>query len=501
MHGTTLSWLVVLLLMICGCTVGPDYRRPGLATPGRWAQDSKGVSPGPLVDVQWWTLFKDPELTSLIQRAVLANHDLRIALGRVRQARAERAVAAGRGYPEVDATGSYTLLKRNFSLFGAGAGGAGGAGTGTGGISGNHLSLYQLGLDATWELDVFGGIRRAVEAADANVAASVEGLRDTLVTLLGEVATDYISVRGNQRRIEIALQNVEVERQTVALVRGQLEAGLGTSLQVAQAEALLAATEAQILPLQTSVKRSIHALGVLLAVEPEALLEELQSPGAIPPEPPDVPIGLPSDLLRRRPDVRRAERQLAASNALIGAAVAALFPAFSLTGAAGYQATRTSQLFTSKSTFWNVGPSITWPLWNAGRYRAQVQVQTALQEQALAAYEKTVLTALQDVEDALVSYANGQAARDVLNRQVAANQQASDIAEDLYRRGLVDFLNVLQSQGSLYQAQDLFAQNEQQVATSLVALFKALGGGWEAPPEPTAEQRANQPATASRVPQ
>lgn len=293
------------------------------------------------------------------------------------------------------------------------------------------------------------------------------------------MATDYVTVRGSQRRIEIARENIAVQRQTVELTQGQFEAGLGTSLQVAQAQAVLASTEAQIPPLETSVRQSIHALGVLLGSPPETLLEELSPAGPIPPTPPEVPIGLPSDLLRRRPDVRRAERQLAAATAQIGVATADLFPSFSLTGTLGYESTKGSNLFSSGNRYWTAGPSVSWPVFDAGKVRANIRVQTALQEQALATYESTVLTALEDAENAIVAYGNSRTARAALTRAVEANRQAVQMSRDLYQKGLVGFLNVLQSESSLYQSEDLLIQNEQQIATSLVALFKALGGGWE----------------------
>jgi NodT family efflux transporter outer membrane factor (OMF) lipoprotein len=218
---------------------------------------------------------------------------------------------------------------------------------------------------------------------------------------------------------------------------------------------------------------------VLLGSEPQSLLQELSPPGPLPPEPPNVPVGLPADLLRRRPDVRRAERELAAATAQIGVAVADLFPKLSLTGAYGYQSTKSSNLFSSGSQFWNIGPSLSLPLFHGGQIRGNIQVQTALQKQALATYENTVLTALQDVENSIVAYAEAQASRTALTQAVRASQEATQISQDLYEKGLTDFLNVLQSESALYQAEDRLIQNEQQALTSLVALFKALGGGWE----------------------
>ena len=463
-----------------GCAVGPDYHRPETPVPESWAETSDTLTAAPVSMVQWWTVFGDPPLDRLVDRALSSNKSLQLTEARILQARAQRIVAASTGLPMLNATGSYTRLKRSSNAFSFSTGGVSGTtgsvGPGAFGFSGD---LFQAGLDASWEIDVFGGVRRAVEAANANIGAAQEDFRDTLVTLLGEVATNYFQIRGNQRRIAVAIENIDIQRKTVELAQGRFQAGLGSRLEVVQAEALLATTESQIPPLETTVKQSIHQLGVLIGSEPDALLQELSPPGPLPPEPPDVPIGLPSDLLRRRPDIRRAERQLAAATAEIGVAVADLFPKLSLTGAYGYQSTKTSNLFSSGSQSWNAGPGLSLPIFRGGQIRGNIQVQTALQKQTLATYENTVLTALQDVENSIVAYAEAQAARASLGRAVSANQEATRISQDLYEKGLTDFLNVLQSEGALYQAQDRLIQNEQQALTSLVALFKALGGGWE----------------------
>jgi NodT family efflux transporter outer membrane factor (OMF) lipoprotein len=479
------AWLGILLsLLAVGCTVGPNYRRPETPVAQTWAEASDGLAAEPVTLAQWWTLFRDDQLDSLVDRAVQSNKDLQLAEARIRQARAQRRVTASSGLPTLNATGSYSRIKRSSafsSTFGAGT--TGGTAGFFGGAGSGALDLFQTGLDATWEIDVFGGVRRSVEAANASIAASQENLNDALVTLLGEVATNYFQLRGNQRRIEIARQNIETQRQTVELAQGKFKAGLGSRLEVVQAEALLATTESQIPALDAAAKQSIHQLGVLLGSEPGALLQELSPPKPMPPAPPDVPIGLPSDLLRRRPDIRRAERQLAAATAQIGVAAADLFPRLSLTGSAGYQSTKSSRLFEPGSQFWSYGPGLTLPLFSGGRIRGNIQVQTALQEQALITYESAVLTALQDVENAIVVYADTQAAHDALARAVDANRQAAQISHDLYQKGLTDFLNVLQSEGALYQVEDQLMQNEQQTLTALVALFKALGGGWQIPPE------------------
>ncbi len=478
-------WLV-LAVLAAGCTVGPDYHRPETSVPASWAETADTITAGPVNVGQWWTVFQDEQLDRLVEQALRFNKSLQFAEARILQARAQRMIAASTGLPMLNASGSYARLSRSTNAFSFTSAGAGTTPGGTGGAGFvRQGDLFQAGLDASWEIDVFGGVRRAVEAANANIAAAQEDFRDTLVTLLGEVATNYFQLRGNQRRIAVARENIDIQRKTVELTQGRFEAGLGSRLEVAQAEVLLATTESQIPPLETAVKQSIHQLGVLIGAEPETLLQELSQPGPLPPVPPEVPVGLPSDLLRRRPDVRRAERQLAAATAEIGVAVADLFPKLSLTGAFGYQSTKGSNLFSPGSQFWMGGPGLSLPIFQGGQIRGNIQVQTALQEQTLATYENTVLTALQDVENSIVGYAEAQAARESLARAVRASQEATQIAQDLYQKGLSDFLNVLQSESALYQAQDRLIQNEQLALTSLVALFKALGGGWElVAPEP-----------------
>ena len=332
---------VLLLLLLGGCAVGPNYHRPETPVPENWVEVSDGITAAPINVIQWWTVFHDLQLDSLVDRALRSNKSLQLAEARILQARAQRIVAGATGLPMLDASGSYTRFQRSNNAFSLASGGTTGTTTGT--SSSSFLArgdLFQAGLDASWEIDVFGGVRRAVEAANADIGAAQEDFRDTLVTLLGEVATNYFQLRGNQRRIAVAVENIDIQRKTVELTQGRFQAGLASRLEVAQAEALLATTESQIPPLETTVRQSIHQLGVLLGSEPEALLPELSPPRAMPPAPPEVPAGLPSDLLRRRPDIRRSERQLAAATAQIGVAVADLFPKLSLTGSYGFQSTQ-----------------------------------------------------------------------------------------------------------------------------------------------------------------
>jgi len=474
---TVRSAFVALVMLAGGCAVGPNYQRPDTPVPPAWteAQDA-GITARAAELTHWWTAFDDAMLNSLVERAVQSNLDLRLAEARIREARAARGVAAAGAWPTADVSGSYSRNRASQNALGSPSQGAVAAPS-----SGADLdqSLYRTGFDASWEIDVFGGVRRSVEAADARIEASVEDRRDTLVTLLGDVGKNYIDLRGFQRRLTVARANLKAQQETLDLTKVRFQAGLANDLDVAQAEAQVNTTAAQIPTLESSLKQATHRLGVLLGLEPGALWSELSNEAPIPALPSEVLAGLPSELLRRRPDIRRAERQLAAATAEIGAATADLFPKFSLTGAAGLQSVSASDWFTGRSRFWSIGPTVSWTIFDAGRIRANIEIRNAQQEQALRQYEKAILTALEDVENSLVNYSREQARYRSLVDAVAANRRAVEMANELYVRGLNDFLNVLDTQRSLLLSENDLAQSEATMASNLVALYKALGGGWE----------------------
>jgi outer membrane protein, multidrug efflux system len=464
---------VLFLVLFAGCAVGPDYEEPKLAMPGGWQEaQQKGVDIRPVEMARWWTTFNDPLLNSLVERAVKSNLDLRIAEARIREARASRAVVASGAWPTVDVSASYKRNRTSENALALGSLAPQGGGN-------LEQDLFKTGFDASWEIDVFGGVRRGVEAADATLAASVESRRDVLVTLLGDVAKNYIDLRGFQRRLAVARANLKAQQDTLELTRIRFQAGLTSDLEVAQAEAQASTTMAQIPTLESALKQAAYSLDLLLGLSPGALWNDLANETTIPSLPPEVLVGLPSDLLRRRPDIRFAERQLAASTAQIGAAMADLFPKFSLTGAAGLQSISASDWFTGRSRYWSIGPTISWPIFDAGRIRANIEVRNAQQEQSLTQYEKTVLAAFGDVEKSLVNYSREQARQQALTNAVASNRRAVEMANELYVRGLNDFLNVLDTQRSLYATENDLAQSEAAMASNLVALYKALGGGWE----------------------
>jgi len=382
------SFSVVLGAFLAGCSVGPNYHTPNVALSGGWSEPLEGgVTNQTARATQWWKTFNDPELNSLIVRAVSSNYDLRIAEARLRQARAQRKFYAADFGPTLDATGSYTRQRVSENGLQAVAPGVP-----------LENNLYQAGFDAAWEIDVFGGKRRALEAATADVGASQEDRNDTVVTLLAEVARNYVELRGLQQRLVIARDNIKSQQEALEVTQARFKGGVASELDVTQAAALLASTRSQLPSLETSLKQTMHQLAVLLGQEAGALLAELSEGSPMPPAPPEVPVGLPSELLRRRPDVRRAERQLAAATARIGVQTEELFPKFSLTGVAGLNSVSASDWFTGGSKAWSVGPTVQWRIFDAGRIRANIRVENAKQEEALAVYEKTVLTSLQDVE-------------------------------------------------------------------------------------------------------
>lgn len=468
MRRTTL--LALLLLAPAGCTVGPDHAPPQPPPAEAWPEPLEaGLSPEPVDLREWWAGFGDPLLNSLVGRALDRNLDLRQAAARVRESRAIRGVVAADRLPAVDARGSASQMRSSGNTFG-----------GPGGPPGEESDLYDVGFDATWEIDLFGRVRRAVEAADAELEAAVESQRDARVLLVAEVARNYAEFRSAQARLVIAQQNVQAQQETLDLSRDRLEAGLSSELDTAQALAQLETTRSQIPPLVMAQKAAAFRLDVLLGLPPGTLAPEIES-GELP-VPPDrpLPIGLPAELLRRRPDIRRAERQLAAETARVGVATADLYPRLTLFGSFGLESGDVGDLFSADSRTWSAGPvSVRWPIFDAGRIRSGIRAQEARQEQALLAYERTVLEAYEEVANALVAYARVRERRDSLARAVQADQLAVDLASDLWRRGLTDFLNVLDTQRALFALQDQLAESQAQVTTSLIALYKALGGGWE----------------------
>jgi len=428
---------------------------------------------------QWWSTFNDPLLTTLISRAVASNLDLRLAVARIREARAVRGVVAPDSQPQVAASGAYTRIRRSTNTIVLPTDPASAS---LANLFERDSDLFQIGFDARWELDLFGGVRRAVEAAQADIDAALAEHQTVLVSLLGEVARNYLELRGAQAQLAITRDNLAAQQDTLNLSRVRFQAGLSNELDVVRAEAQVATTVSQLPALESQARQTIHRLGVLLGQEPGSLSAELASTAPLPPPAPEIAVGLPVDLLQRRPDIRHAERALAAATARVGVATADLYPRLALTGILGLQSMQLSDLPQTASQFWAFAPSIRWPIFDAGRIRANIHVQDARQEQALVRYEQTVLTALEDVENALAAYSQEQVRQRSLAAAVEAQRHAVALANELYTKGLSDFLNVLDAQRSLLAAESQRVQSNTALSSHVVALYKALGGGWE--PEP-----------------
>jgi NodT family efflux transporter outer membrane factor (OMF) lipoprotein len=445
--------------------VGPDYVRPDTPVSATWHTELKGGLSGGEMDPQtlaaWWKTLNDPELSRLIDRAVLGNLDLKKALARVREARARRGIAKADLFPTLDATGSATWSRTSKD---------------TG--SGKTNDFYAAGFDAGWELDIFGGVRRSVEAAESDLQATQEDLRNILVSLLAEVALNYIDVRTSQVQIAVAEENLEAQSETYQLTQWRCEAGLSDELAVQQARYSLENTRSLIPALRTALEEAMNRIAVLLGEQPGRVHPELEKQEPIPVTPLNAAVGVPADLLRRRPDVRQAERQLAAQTARIGVATADLYPKFTLSGSIGLEALSLTNLSSSGTWTLSGGPRMSWAIFKGGAIRQNIEVQSALQEQYLIAYESAVLSALEEVENALVAYAEVQQRRQSLSEATEAARKAVALAQHKYQAGLTDFNNVLDAQRSLLSFQEQLAQSEGNVTSNLVRLYKALGGGW-----------------------
>ncbi len=465
-------WIIPRIVMVItsaalwvGCSVGPDYEPPLEQTPEGWhAELSEGLigTPAdPKLLAHWWQSFNDPLLTSLVERAVKGNLDLKEAGARVREARARRGLSNADRFPTLTASGAATKTRSSAA---------------TGGSS--ETNFYAAGFDTSWELDLFGGVQRSVEAADADLEAAREDLYDVLVSLTSEVALNYIEVRSYQTRLAIAKANQKAQEETYQRVVNRHKAGLTNPLDVEQARYNLENTRSDIPNLHSGLAEAKNRLAVLLGLKPGILEDELREEKAIPVPPLEVAIGMPAEALRRRPDVRRSEQELVSQTARIGVATADLYPKFTLVGSIGLEALSSHSLFQSGSRTTGIGPSVSWNIFDAGRVRQNIEVETAKQEQALIRYESAILNALEEVENALVAYADEQVRRDALLVASQASERAVNLAQNQYQAGLTDFQNVLEAERSLLSFQDQLAVSEQRITANLIRLYKALGGGW-----------------------
>lgn len=451
--------LLALWLAVCsGCAVGPDYLRPDLATPSAWRAEGAAAAAAADSDAAlaaWWERFGDTRLSALVERAARQSVELRLADARVRERLALRGVAGGALWPGLDAGAD--------------------ASWNTGDAPDSSLAA----LTALWELDVFGGLRRGLEAADADLGAAIEDRRALLLALVGSVATTYVELRGLESRIATVGRNLAAQQETRSLTEAQQRAGLASDLDVERARAQVSVTAAEIPPLENARRVARNRLAVLLGAAPGSLDAELAEEAPIPRAPAELVVGVPADLLRRRPDLSRAERELAAATARIGEAKAEYYPRFTLVGSVGLRSEDIAKLVTGGAAFASIGPSITWPVFAAGRIRANVAATDAREEQALARYELALLSALEEAENSLDRHAREQMRRLDLQDAVAANREAVELARRLYANGLGGFLDVLDAERSLLETESRLVQSETAVSTSLVAVYVAVGGGWQ----------------------
>ena len=462
-------WLLGSLLAVTACSVGPKYSKPETPVAANFSNGKHDSFANVEPAIQWWHRFDDSELNHLVDQALANNKDLKIAAARVDEAMALARVAHIALFPTVTSDASYTRTHESrverIPLPG---------------VTGN-TQVLDFGLQETWEIDLWGRVRNSYKAAKADLEANNEQRNDTMVSLISDVGRLYLELRGLQNELAVALQNVQNQKETVELTENLLKGGRGTELDTSRALAQLKTTEATVPPLQSAISKDAHAIAVLLGEQPQVLEKELLRAKPIPSLPTLVRIGKPESLLRRRPDVRVAERSLEAASLRINVATADLFPKVTFNGTVDLQAKNFSGLSGPGSGASSFGPGISWPALDIWRVKALVDVAKAREREQLATYEKTVLTALQETEDALTDYGYQRARRGFLSEAAEASEKAARLARERFKQGAADFLTVLDAERTMLQAQSDLAVSETGTATAIVAVYKALGGGWESP--------------------
>lgn len=451
---------IVISLLLSACVVGPDYVAPKPDLPKQWHNSTtRSEALNAKVLANWWTTFNDPLLARLIERSIHGNFDLKKALARINEARARRGIAKADYFPKINSGAS---TGENYS-----------------GKTEQRTAHYALGLDASWEIDIFGRIARSVESTQAAMEATEASYQDVMVSLVAEVALNYVQMRTSQAQLLVAKQNLLAQTEIYQLALWRWQTGLTNKLDAEQALSSVEQLTAALPNLKNKIAQNQHQLAVLLGVNPASLNAELAINKPIPTANLKITVGVPADVLRQRPDIRQAERELAAQTAQIGVATAALYPKLALSGSIGLDAIKASNLFTTAGLIDSLLGKLTFPIFNAGQIRQAIEVQNAKQEQALANYESVVLTALKDVENALVGIAQEQQRLEDLNRATQTAQRAMALARQQYESGLTDFLNVQQTQRTLLSLQEQQVSSQGQVTTYLISLYKALGGGWK----------------------
>jgi NodT family efflux transporter outer membrane factor (OMF) lipoprotein len=462
------------------CMVGPDYEPPSTAMPAQFREASDTATPSTVpTEIRWWRQLGDARLTELVEKAVTANHGIAVAQARLREARAVRQVAQSLLYPQLG-VGASALRYRTSPAA-------------TPGVSVQEDSLFQIGFDASWVVDLFGGTRREVEAAQASEEAAAAGRRGVVLVVAAETARAYLELRGVQRQLQLDLDILQQQRQTLGITEDRRRAGLASDLEVLRARTEVEGTAAEIPPLQQGSRHYIHLLSTLLGLEPTALSAALEAPAALPAVPEQIAVGIPSDLLRRRPDIAAAERQLAAATAQVGVATAQLFPRVVLGASAGFASREIGDLFNSNSntdpsSYYLAGPSIDWTLFDGGRRRAGIEFAEARVDAAKASYQDTVLRAFREVESSLVAVDRARVRITDLDRLAATARQSADIARRDYERGILDQLTVLDAQRQANRAELLLSDGQVSLLVNVITLYKALGGGWEVAEPASGEQ-------------
>ena len=469
------------------CAVGPNYREPAIAARDEWqAQSQARTGADTATLASWWTTLNDPTLNQLIDRAVKENKSVKQAVARVIESRARRSATAAGFFPSIGSSAGGTRSRSDSSGFGADLG----SGLGSDADGGTRTTeTFSSGLDASWELDIFGGTRRSLEASTASLAASEADLRDVLVTLLGDVALSYVNVRTTQSRLNYAERSLRAQREVMDITGWRAQSGLATELDVEQAKANYAQTRAQIPSLESSLNTSKNRLAVLTGQQPGALTETLNERKPIPVAPADIVSSVPAEVVRRRPDVRSAERRLAAQTAQVGVATAALYPRLSLSGSIGVSAGSASDLLSDNLGTSRYGLSLSMPIFRAGELRQNINAQNAVVDQALANYEATVLGVYEEVENALTAWVNEQRRHAALVEAVSSARLAYELSVVQYNSGLVDFQTVLTADRQLISSEDALAVSDGEITSNLVRLYKALGGGWSVFPSTAALAR------------
>jgi NodT family efflux transporter outer membrane factor (OMF) lipoprotein len=471
-RSTGIAWVILLTgsTLSGGCAmVGPDFEPPQAELPTQWNAPDTAVSEQQPADYsQWWQVFRDPVLDTLVETARNQNLSLQIAGLRVLEARAQLGIVTGSLYPQSQTvSGNYSYNRGRETV-----------------LTDRYFSQAGVGFDAAWEMDFWGKFRRSLESADASLLASVASYDDVLVTLTAEVARNYVLIRTLEERIRLARENIAIQQRSLELTTNQFETGSVTELDMQQATTQLRNTEATVPALQISLDKSRHALSILMGMPPQDLANMLGSGGVIPTAPAEVAMGIPAELLRRRPDIRQAELQAAAQSAQVGVASAELLPAFSLFGSFGWNVNNAGQdslgdLFDANSFAFSTGPAFNWKIFNYGRLQNQVRVQDARLEQLLTNYENTVLVAAGEVEDAISGFLNSRQEAGFREQSAAAAERSSDLSMLQYTEGVSLYQSVLDSNRALAAQQDAYAQVRGNIALNLISLYKALGGGWE----------------------